>query len=116
MHEPMFGNLNTRLGRQHQRENFTRRNVVRVFRFGKLCHRKPLVGQTHRRLRTRPTQRRTSAEQKPQAVSVSLWMASVARSSASRRTSGGNLPAVGARKGLSGLSRLVSARIPEGKG
>ena len=44
----MFRNMDARLCRKRKRENFTRGNVPRIIRLGKLRNGQPVVGQTDR--------------------------------------------------------------------
>jgi hypothetical protein len=44
----MFRNLDACLCRKRKRENFTRSNVPRIIRFGKLRDGEPVVGQNDR--------------------------------------------------------------------
>ena len=44
----MFRNLDARLCRKRERENFTRRNVPRIIRLGKLRDGEPVIGQADR--------------------------------------------------------------------
>lgn len=63
-HEPMLRDLNARLCRKCQRKDFTRGNVPRIIRLGKLCDGELFIRQADRRLGARTAGRRTSGQEK----------------------------------------------------